>query len=52
MQEQEHPKCPNPSLSNPTTTNAMEEYERKNKRGEHLNSPKSTSNGFSHKRRN
>jgi hypothetical protein len=32
MQWQEHTKCSNPSLSNSTkTTNAMEEYERKNK---------------------
>jgi hypothetical protein len=32
MQWQEHTKCSNPSLPNPTKeTNAMEGYERKNK---------------------
>jgi hypothetical protein len=32
MQWQEHTKCSNPSLPNPTkATNAMEGYERKNK---------------------
>jgi hypothetical protein len=32
MQWQEHTKCSNPSLSNPTkATNTIEEYERKNK---------------------
>jgi hypothetical protein len=36
MQWQEHTKCTNPSLPNPTkATNAMGEDERKNKGGEH-----------------
>ena len=46
MQWQEH-KCSSPSLPNPTTTtNAMEEYERKNKGGNPQKTPRSRSKRF------
>ena len=46
MQWQEH-KCSSPSLPNPTTTtNAMEEYERKNKGENPQKTPRSRSNRF------
>ena len=47
MQWQEHTKCSNPSLPNPTkATNAMEGYERKNKGRNPQRTPRSRSNGF------